>query len=59
MPGPPVPRPPAAAWGPPPSVVAALDALEGVLDRPLEEHVQVYDDVHRRLQDALAALDQP
>ena len=42
----------------PPTVAVALAALEGVADRPLEEHVDVYDEVHRRLQDALASLDE-
>ncbi len=35
----------------------ALDALEGLADRPLEEHVPAFDGVHRALQDALAQLD--
>ncbi len=47
-----------AVAGLPPSVDAALAALAGVADRPLDEHVAVFDDVHRRLQDALAALDE-
>ncbi len=42
----------------PPAVEAALAALDGVVDRPLEEHVDVFDEVHRRLQDALATLDE-
>ena len=41
----------------PPAVAAALVALDGVGQRPLEEHVDVFDAVHRGLQDALAALD--
>ncbi|MCW2778920.1 MAG: hypothetical protein JWN17_2645 [Frankiales bacterium] len=69
-PGPPVPGParpstpgpsaaaPGSPAGPPPAVAAALAALDGVADRPLDEHVEVFDDVHRRLQDALAALDE-
>ena len=32
--------------------------LETVADRPLGEHVEAYDEVHRMLQDALAALDE-
>ena len=42
----------------PPAVAAALAALDGVQQRPLEEHVDVFDAVHRGLQDALAALDE-
>ncbi|MCU1520406.1 MAG: hypothetical protein JWN19_791, partial [Arthrobacter sp.] len=47
-----------APTGPPPAVAAALAALDGVADRPLDEHVEVFDEVHRRLQDALATLDE-
>lgn len=39
-------------------VDAALTALEGIAERPVSEHVAVYDEVHRLLQDALAALDE-
>ncbi|ARF78127.1 hypothetical protein ACIG0C_36275 [Kitasatospora aureofaciens] len=35
--------------------LARLDALDGV---PAEAHVAVYEDVHQRLADTLAALDQ-
>ncbi|WP_051711806.1 hypothetical protein [Streptomyces sp. NRRL S-350] len=35
--------------------LARLEALDGV---PAEAHVAVYEDVHQRLADALAALDQ-
>jgi hypothetical protein len=35
--------------------LAALDTLE---ERPLPEHVDVFDGVHRALQDALATLDE-
>ncbi len=42
--------------------MSALDTAEAVLDtlaeRPLAEHVEAYDEVHRLLQDALAALDE-
>lgn len=54
----PVPGPPSAPVAVPPAVAEALQALAGVTDRPLEEHVDVFDAVHRRLQDALAALDE-
>ena len=43
----------------PAAVVPALAALDGVERRPLEEHVAVFDAVHRGLQDALAVLDEP
>ncbi|MCW2571823.1 MAG: hypothetical protein JWO88_1881 [Frankiales bacterium] len=36
-------------------VVNRLDDLD---ERPVAEHVAVYDEVHRLLQDALAALDE-
>jgi hypothetical protein len=39
-------------------VSAALAVLDGVGDRPLDEHVAVFDAVHRQLQDALATLDE-
>ncbi len=51
----PVPGDPAAL---PPQVASALARLEGVEDVPVGEHVAVYDEVHRLLQDALASLDE-
>jgi hypothetical protein len=46
----------------PPSGVAAADEararLDAVRDAPLEQHVEVYEDVHRRLQEGLADLDE-
>ncbi|MCU1674180.1 MAG: hypothetical protein JWN77_2293 [Frankiales bacterium] len=36
----------------------ALGLLEGLEERPVAEHVAVFDEVHRLLQDALAALDE-
>ena len=55
----------AAADGPGPverTGVAAADAAAdrlGELDEaPLEEHVEIYEDVHRRLQEGLADLDE-
>ena len=39
-------------------VARALDRLTGLDDRPVAEHVEVYDAVHRLLQDALASLDE-
>jgi hypothetical protein len=40
-----------------PRVDAALERLQDVGAAPVDEHVVIYDDVHRRLQDALADLD--
>lgn len=40
-----------------PAVDAAVQQLSGLTERPVEEHVAVYDDVQRRLHDALAELD--
>ncbi len=39
-------------------VARALDRLAELDDRPVAEHVEVYDAVHRLLQDALASLDE-
>ena len=36
----------------------ALSRLDRLHERPVGEHVAVYDEVHRLLQDALAALDE-
>lgn len=45
-----------------PAGVPAVDAAAALLDdvdgRPVAERVAVLDEVHRRLQDALAALDE-
>ena len=40
-----------------PGVDAALERLQDVSVAPVDEHVAIYDDVHRRLQDALTDLD--
>ncbi len=40
-------------------VEEAAALLDGLAERPVAEHVAVLDDVHRRLQDALATLDGP
>lgn len=37
---------------------AAADRLAELDDAPLEEHVGIYEDVHRRLQEGLADLDE-
>lgn len=43
--------------GPPPGATAdltsGLSALSGLEERPVHEHVAVFEEVHRRLQDAL------
>jgi hypothetical protein len=39
-------------------VVDAAQRLSDLDDAPLEEHVEVYEDVHRRLQEGLADLDE-
>lgn len=41
-----------------PAVDAALSRLDHLDEAPVSEHVAVYDDVHRNLQDALADLDE-
>ncbi|MDQ3576186.1 MAG: hypothetical protein M3400_09535 [Actinomycetota bacterium] len=33
------------------------DALSGLADSPVEEHPEVYDDIHRRLGDTLSGID--
>ena len=60
VPGPPVPGPPAPATGngAAPGVLEALARLEELDQRPVAEHVEVFDGVHRLLQDALATLDE-
>jgi hypothetical protein len=40
-----------------PRVDAALARLSDTEDRPVAEHVEVFEDVQRRLQEALAGLD--
>ena len=44
-----------AAW---PAEQDARERLQSIDDAPLEEHVEVYEDVHRRLQEGLADLDE-
>lgn len=39
-------------------VEAALGLLDQLEERPVSDHVEVFDAVHRALQDALAALDE-
>ncbi len=38
-------------------LAAALERLDGLAERPVSEHVEVYEDVHRRLEAELARLD--
>lgn len=40
------------------AVEAALELLDQLDARPVVEHVEVFDEVHRALQDTLAALDE-
>jgi hypothetical protein len=40
------------------SVDAAAERLTELDEAPLEEHVGIYEDVHRRLQEGLADLDE-
>ena len=42
----------------PEQVELALSLLDGLDDKPVAEHVEVFDQVHRSLQDALATLDE-
>jgi hypothetical protein len=42
----------------PPAVEAALERLAELEGKPVPEHVDVFDGVHRLLQDALATLDE-
>ena len=51
-----VPGPPAGS-APVPEVAQALRALDGLAARPVHEHVELFDGLHRALQDALATLD--
>ena len=48
----------AAPADPPAAVSAALDRLTALDGAPISEHVEVFDEVHRLLQDALATLDE-
>lgn len=41
-----------------PAVDSALTVLADLQERPVAEHVDALDDVHRRLQEALAGLDE-
>ncbi|MCW2666969.1 MAG: hypothetical protein JWN57_1931, partial [Frankiales bacterium] len=47
-----------AGIDPPAEVAVALAKLDALEGRPVGEHVEVYDEVHRLLQDALASLDE-
>jgi hypothetical protein len=50
------PDPPAADERPGGVVDAALAPLDSLADRPLAEHPDVYQSIHRTLQDALAEI---
>jgi len=41
-----------------PAADAATERLSQLDDAPLEEHVEIYEDAHRRLQEGLADLDE-
>jgi len=41
-----------------PAADDARERLQDIDEAPLEEHVEVYEDVHRRLQEGLADLDE-
>jgi hypothetical protein len=49
---------PTTGLAPVPQVAEALRALEGLHERPVHEHVELFDGLHRTLQDALATLDE-
>ena len=51
----PVPEAPPAADG---IVAAVTQRLEALRERPVQEHVVAYDEIHRLLQDALGRLDE-
>ena len=42
----------------PPAVAAAAARLRSLDGAPVNDHVEVFDEVHRLLQDALATLDE-
>lgn len=42
----------------PPAVDQAARRLDDLEEAPLEDHVEIYEDVHRRLQEGLADLDE-
>jgi len=56
----PAPEPPAPPVQPTgvPAADAAADRLGELEEAPLDEHVAIYEDVHRRLQEGLADLDE-
>lgn len=41
-----------------PAADQARERLQAVQDAPLEEHVEIFEDVHRQLQEGLADLDE-
>ena len=43
---------------PVPRVAEALRALDVLAERPVHEHVELFDGLHRAMQDALATLDE-
>jgi len=53
-----VPGPPVGVAAVPVGVAQALERLDDLAQRPVAAHVEVFDGVHRLLQDALATLDE-
>ncbi|MGH8894486.1 MAG: hypothetical protein ACRDWY_14460 [Actinomycetes bacterium] len=45
---------PAADAASDPRIAAAVDRLDGLADLPPDQHAEVYEDVHRVLQESLA-----
>jgi len=41
-----------------PAADQAAERLQAIDDAPLDEHVEIYEDVHRHLQEGLAELDE-
>ena len=54
----PIPGPGTSGTAASTGVAEALRQLEDLPDRPVAEHVEVFDGLHRTLQDALATLDE-
>lgn len=57
LPGPPTPRPPGESADPLASIDAALAGLDDIEDRPVAEHVALYDAAHVALTAALSSID--
>lgn len=55
--GPPVPRPPGESADPVASIDVALGGLDDLDDRPVAEHVALFDAAHVALTAALSSID--